>query len=105
VVDRTVSPAKVTVTADADPAKNNWTLGSGSDAPPGGDLDMLNLQQQQLTSSLKNEGYGAECVWDVSQLGLIPGHTYRLQFMVHDGDQNKTGGDSGQACMNVVIPG
>ena len=25
--------------------------------------------------------------------------------MVHDGDQNKSGGDTGEACINVVIPG
>jgi hypothetical protein len=34
---------------------------------------------------------------------LLPTHTYRLQFLVHDGDQNKTGGDVGQAC--VVLNG
>jgi hypothetical protein len=92
-VDKTHTPATITVTPDADPAKNNWNLGSGSDTPPGG------------FASLKNEGYGAEARWNVSDLGLTAGHAYRLQFMVHDGDQNKTGGDSGEACMNVVIPG
>jgi hypothetical protein len=46
----------------------------------------------------QNEGYGAEIRWDISSLNLIPGHSYRVYFMVHDGDQNKTGGDSGQAC-------
>ncbi len=40
----------------------------------------------------------------IANHGLQPGHTYRLQFMVHDGDQNKTGGDVGQACVNVDIP-
>jgi len=40
----------------------------------------------------------------VVQLGLIPGHTYRLQFMVHDGDQNKSGGDVGESCANGHIP-
>ena len=29
------------------------------------------------------------------------GHTYRAQFMVHDGDQNKTGGDVGQGCVLI----
>jgi hypothetical protein len=24
--------------------------------------------------------------------------------MVQDGDQNKTGGDSGEACVNVIVP-
>ena len=93
-VDKTVSPAVVSVTPDADPAKNNWNLGAGSDAPPAG---------------LVNQGYGAEVRWNVADLlvngkPLIGGHLYRLQFMVHDGDQNKAGGDSGQACVNVRIP-
>jgi hypothetical protein len=76
------------VTPDADPAKNDWDL-DGGDPPPAG---------------LKNEGYGAEAVWNVAELGLIPGHTYRLYFMVHDGDQNKTGGDVGQGCTTIHIP-
>jgi hypothetical protein len=25
------------------------------------------------------------------------------QFMVHDGDQNKTGGDTSEGCVNVII--
>jgi hypothetical protein len=35
----------------------------------------------------------------------MSGHTYRLYFMVHDGDQNKAGGDSGQACVTITMPG
>jgi Flp pilus assembly protein TadG len=88
-VDKTKGTPTVTMTPDADPAKNNWNLGAGSDPPPAG---------------LQNEGYGAEVRWNVSDLGLQAGHAYRLQFMVHDGDQNKTGGDSGQNCMTVVVP-
>jgi hypothetical protein len=92
-VDKTHTPATITVTPDTDPVKNNWNLGTGSDTPPGG------------FASLANEGYGAEARWNVSDLGLLTGHAYRLEFMVHDGDQNQSGGDSGEACMNVVIPG
>jgi len=92
-VDKTKSPYGITVTPDADPTKNNWSLGAGSDTPPGG------------FAALKNEGYGGEVRWNVSALGLSAGHAYRLEFMVHDGDQNKTGGDAGEACMNVVVPG
>ncbi|MCX6032787.1 MAG: hypothetical protein NT169_26320 [Chloroflexi bacterium] len=91
LVDKTHSPAVVSVTPDADPAKNNWNL-DGGDPPPAG---------------LTNEGYGAEVRWDVDRLvsagQLIPGHTYRFQFMVHDGDQNKTGGDVGEACTTISI--
>jgi len=36
---------------------------------------------------------------------LIPGHQYRIYFMLHDGDQNKAGGDSGQACVYFTMPG
>jgi len=88
-VDYTVSPSTVKSTPDADPARNNWNLGAGSDAPPAG---------------LTNEGFGAEATWTVAGLGLTPGHAYRMQFMVHDGDQNRVGGDAGQACMTVVLP-
>ena len=80
-VDKTVSPNKITITPDADPTKNNWNLGTGADPVPAG---------------LANEGYGAEVRWDVL---LAAGHSYRIQVMVHDGDQNKAGGDSGEACV------
>jgi hypothetical protein len=96
-VDKRVSPTKVTLTMDNDPAENNWKLGSGDPAPSG----------------LEDEGYGAEVVWNVSDLqvdagqGFQPlqaGHSYRLQFMVHDGDQTKQRGDVGQNCVTVCIP-
>jgi hypothetical protein len=80
-VDKTVTPNKITITPDADPTKNNWNLGTGADPVPAG---------------LANEGYGAEVRWDVP---LAAGHSYRIQVMVHDGDQNKGGGDSGEACV------
>jgi len=80
-VDYTKNPALVTITPDADPAKNNLNLGAGADPVPAG---------------VANEGYGAEARWDVA---LTPGHSYRLQVLVHDGDQNKAGGDSGEACV------
>jgi len=80
-VDYTKNPATVTITPDADPTKNNLNLGAGADPVPMG---------------IANEGYGAEARWNVT---LTPGHSYRLQVLVHDGDQNKTGGDSGEACV------
>jgi hypothetical protein len=80
----------VSVTADADPVKNNWNLGAGADAAPAG---------------LASEGYGAEVRWNLSSLNLQAGHTYRFYVMVHDGDQNKVGGDAGQASFNYTIPG
>ncbi len=91
-INKTKNPPTVTVTPDANPPKNNWNIANG-DVPPGG------------FAQYSNEGYGAEVSWNVNDLGLIPGHTYRLQFMVHDGDQNKTGGDCGEACTTIHIPG
>jgi hypothetical protein len=80
-VDKTVSPNTVSIAPDADPAKNNWNLGAGADPVPAG---------------LTNQGFGAEVRWEVP---LAAGHSYRIQVMVHDGDQNKAGGDSGEACV------
>ena len=93
-VDKTKNPALVTITVDSDPSKSNgWNL-AGDDTPPAG------------TASDK---FGAVVKWDVKKLinngTLKQGHMYRLQFMVHDGDQNKTGGDVGEACTTIFIPG
>src|SRR5437764_1783399 len=87
-VDKTHVPAVVTVTPDADPNKNDWNVDGGDTVPDG----------------LVNQGYGAEVRWDVDRLGLIPGHSYRLYFMVHDGDQNKAGGDVGHGCALLNLP-
>src|SRR5437899_2590309 len=78
----------------SDPAKNNWWLGPNADAVP------------LINGALpKDEGFGAEVRWNISNLpGLIPGHSYRAQFMVHDGDQNKSGGDVGEAWFNFGLP-
>jgi hypothetical protein len=88
---RTVNGTTVTVTPDADPPVNNWNLGAGSDPVP--------------TPTPTNQGYGAECRWNLSSFHFIPGHEYRLYFMVHDGDQNNTGGDVGQDCVYFTMPG
>jgi uncharacterized repeat protein (TIGR01451 family) len=79
-----------TITPDGDPSSNS-SYGAGADTPPSG---------------LSYQSYRAEVRWTASSLGagLTPGHTYRVQAMVHDGDQNKTGGDSGEACASFTIP-
>jgi len=79
-VDNTASPAQVSVTPDADPAKNDWNF----------------ILNDPVPSGIKNEGWSAEVRWGVI---FQPGHTYRLQVIVHDGDQNKVGGDCGEACI------
>lgn len=86
-VDKTTSPPTIKVVADKDPAKNYWNLGAGIAAPTG-----------------SNEGFGTAISWDFSKLGLKSTHNYRLQFMVHDGDQYYSGGDVGQNCLNVQVP-
>jgi hypothetical protein len=83
----------VTLSGANDPAQNGWNLGAGADTPPPG---------------LSTEGYTAEVRWNLSDLvrqGLIlPGHNYRFYVMVHDGDQNKSGGDVGQASYQLNNP-
>src|SRR5262249_54051340 len=92
-INTTKIPTTITVTPDGDPAKNNYNLGMGSDPVPPG---------------LVNQGFGAEVRWNVDDLiaagTLQSGHSYRFQFMVHDGDQNKTGGDGEQRCVTGVVP-
>jgi hypothetical protein len=83
--------------ATADPTANKWSLGPGADPLPStagatADAGMGPKMPMGMTCS---ENYGAELRFEV---GLISGHSYRLQVIVHDGDQNK-GGDSGEACV------
>jgi hypothetical protein len=93
-VDHTTATPTVSVAGATDPAQNGWNLGPGSDTPPAG---------------LGNEGYGAEVRWNLNDLYtqgvLVAGHTYRFYVIVHDGDQNKVGGDAGQAAYNYFYPG
>jgi hypothetical protein len=93
-VDYTTGNPAVSVGTGVDPARNGWNLGAGSDAPPG---------------NVTNEGYGAEVRWSLSDLQaagvLVPGHNYRFYVIVHDGDQNKAGGDAGQASFQYSYPG
>jgi hypothetical protein len=79
---RTVTAAGASITPDTDPVKNNLNYGNGQSPPAG-----------TITTSA---GYGTEVRWDIR---LEAGHNYRFQVMVHDGDENKVGGDSGEACV------
>ncbi len=78
------------------PAKNDWTLGPGAD-PPKSPLG-------------RSQGYGSEFRWNVSDLvdnhgdALVPGDSYRFQVILHDGDQNKAGGDVGELCTTLTTP-
>ncbi len=79
---RTVDSSGASITPDTDPAKNNQNYGNGHTAPAG--------------AITKGEAFGTEVRWDIR---LEAGHNYRFQVMVHDGDQNKVGGDAGEACV------
>jgi hypothetical protein len=79
-VDKTTNPPTASITPDADPKPNHWNLAGGDPVPMG----------------LMDLGFGAEARFEVPLQG---GHSYRLQVMVHDGDQRKVGGDSGEACV------
>jgi protocatechuate 3,4-dioxygenase beta subunit len=91
-VDSSRNPVIVQVNPYGDPAPNisgtTWNLGGGEQPPAG-------------TTS---QSYGALVKWDINSLGLIPGHSYRIQVMVHDGDQNKEGGDAGSMCTTIYVP-
>ena len=93
LIDMSATTVTRVVTTDADPPKNGFVLGPKADPVPAG---------------ISTQGYLTEARWNVDQITcngqpLKKGHTYRMQFMVHDGDQNKTGGDVGQACATVSI--
>ena len=85
-IDNTKTPSVTSLVNRADPAQNHKVVGPGGTNPPASAID---------------NGYSTDVQWTVSALGLIGGHSYRAQFIVHDGDQNKTGGDVGQACVNI----
>ncbi len=95
-INETGSTPTVTVTPNQNTTQNNWNLGTGSTAPP-----------SSVTSAAK-EGYSAEIQWNLNSLEaagvLQAGHNYRFYVMVHDGDQNKVGGDCGQAAFNETSP-
>jgi uncharacterized repeat protein (TIGR01451 family) len=90
--------------------KNNWVLGPHADPIPATDAF-------GGTTTKFNEGYGSEVTWGVSGLmaydptthtyvALQPGHTYRVQSITHDTDENKGNGDVGEVCTTFsVAPG
>jgi hypothetical protein len=85
VVDKTMNPPTASITPDPDPNPNHWNLGGGDPVPRG----------------LPDQGFGFEARFEVP---LQAGHTYRVQVIVHDGDQIKVGGDAGEACV-LYCPG
>jgi hypothetical protein len=80
--------------ADPMPA-NGWSLGASADAVP---ATVMACNQGggggRRGGGGGGGGFGAELRFEV---GLVSGHSYRFQAIVHDGDQTR-GGDSGEAC-------
>ncbi len=91
-----------------------WNAGPNAEAPQGGSYSFLNT-----TTSVQLEQYGAETRWNVNNTtltcidgatgnpiagGFQSGHTYRVQLLTHDGDQNGTGGDAGRVVLDHRHP-
>jgi hypothetical protein len=114
-----VTTCTPTTTVGSDPLLNvtsiqnptTWIAGPNAEPPIGGYATL------NTTTSVKLEKYGSEVRWNVDNQALTciddqgntvpfeqPGHVYRVQVLIHDGDQNKAGGDSGQACSTVAFP-
>ncbi len=87
-----------TSTPGPDPtSKNYWTLGPGSDSVPTAVTNLCPCTAASCPGTgHTSKGFGTEVKYEA---GLISGHSYRLQIMGHDGDQNATGGDAGEACV------
>jgi hypothetical protein len=73
--------------AGGDPMSNGWTLGAGADPIPSAVMSVCG-------GGGGGGSFGAEIQFAA---GLIPGHSYRLQTILHDGDQTR-GADSGEGC-------
>jgi len=119
----TTTTCTPSTTVGTDPQENvpvvtapvTWYAGPNAEAPIGG----YNTLTTPI-SALKAENFGAEVRWNVNNqtfhcingvtglpnanAGFEAGHVYRIQILIHDGDQNKTGGDAGQACSTIAIP-
>jgi hypothetical protein len=75
-----------------DPAGNGWTLGTGADPVPAAVMSVCPAGGGGRGSG--GGAYGTEIQFAA---GLVPGHSYRLQTILHDGDQTR-GADSGEGC-------
>ena len=90
------------------------TLSSGAGDPPGNYDKNTNTAQLGPGSDpipgITVQGHGdhlGEAAWEVDRLvaesHMLPNHTYRVQFIAHDGDQSQNGGDTAEACGTVRL--
>lgn len=62
-----------------------------------------------VPSTFSPDEFVSEIRWNLlePQFGLAKGHTYRLEFMLHDGDQSNGGagggGDAGEKCASITL--
>ena len=92
----TEGAANMGTPVQADPTANGTNFGPSADAIPAAAMACYQGQGGggRRGGGGGGGGYGAELRFEV---GLIAGHSYRFQAIVHDGDQTR-GGDSGEAC-------
>lgn len=76
-------------------AGNNLVLPKGADPFPATSNITFSDSYEYRSRETAN---GSEIIWDVSKLGLTSGHTYRAQFIIHDGDRE---GDIGEGCTTI----
>jgi hypothetical protein len=90
-----------------------WKTADGADPEPpnGTNLDtgggIFPAQRINGNGNGGPQGYTAEVEWKISDLLLHdlvqPGHIYRAQFVVHDGDRGREGGDIGLGCTTIQL--
>lgn len=78
------------------PTQNGWNLPTGADPFPAQPIQLTTTTNRKIENQ-----YGSEIIWAIDNLHLTAGHSYRAQFVVHDGDLNKDGGDIGIGCMTI----
>lgn len=76
--------------------QNGTTLPPGSDPFP----TESNIKFNDGYRRPREIRYGAEIIWNVNNLKLTPGHSYRAQFIIHDGDRL---GDIGMGCTTIKL--
>jgi hypothetical protein len=77
------------------PMQNHWNNGGAPAANP------VPASIQACTLNTNSSGVSPSSAYTAQvdfEVGLISGHSYRLQVIVHDGDQRR-GGDSGEGCV------
>ena len=87
------------ISAGSDPTNiepNNSILPSGAPKFP----EVGNIKYADGARRGREEANGAAIMWSVQNLGLTPGHTYRAEFIIHDGDRE---GDIGQGCTTIKL--